>query len=315
MNNDLRTSIEQASARRDLSGLDILVEELLQRHGTCIHSILFYGSCLRSGDLSDGLADLYVIVENYRGLYRKKIQVIANWLLPPNVFYLEVPYKGQTIRAKYAVLSQRDFSNGCSRRWFHSYIWGRFTQPVMLAYCRDDQIREGTIGNLARAICTFIERVLPRIPPSGSIRELWSQGLRLSYNAELRTETGIRADELVELRLDYYTAITIAAAPLLRYPLQITLDKEDSRYRSAISPAQRLLGRIGWLIRISQGKLLSVLRLLKALFTFDSGLDYIAWKLERHSGQTIEIPDRVRRYPLIFIWGLFWTWRRRGIFR
>ena len=35
---------------------------------------------------------------------------------------------------------------------------------------------------------------------------------------------------------------------------------------------------------------LSVLRLLKALFTFEGGLDYIAWKLERHSGQRIEVP-------------------------
>jgi hypothetical protein len=71
----------------------------------------------------------------------------------------------------------------------------------------------------------------------------------------------------------------------------------------------------GWALRTAQGKLLSVARLLKALFTFDGGLDYIAWKLERHSGQRIEIPPRVRRYPLIFVWGLFWRLYRRGIFR
>ena len=58
-----------------------------------------------------------------------------------------------------------------------------------------------------------------------------------------------------------------------------------------------------------------MLRLLKALFTFEGGLDYIAWKLERHSGQPVEIPDKVRPYPLIFIWGLFWQLYRRGIFR
>ena len=64
-----------------------------------------------------------------------------------------------------------------------------------------------------------------------------------------------------------------------------------------------------------QGKLLSVARLLKALVTFEGGLDYIAWKLERHSGVPVDIPDRVRRYPLIFIWGLFWKLYRRGVFR
>jgi hypothetical protein len=58
-----------------------------------------------------------------------------------------------------------------------------------------------------------------------------------------------------------------------------------------------------------------VLRLLKALFTFDAGFDYIAWKLERHSGRKVEIPERVRRYPLIFVWGLMWKLYREGIFR
>jgi len=60
---------------------------------------------------------------------------------------------------------------------------------------------------------------------------------------------------------------------------------------------------------------MSVLRLLKGLFTFEGGLDYIAWKLERHSGQTVEIPDKVRRRPLLHIWGLFWRLYRRGVFR
>ena len=31
--------------------------------------------------------------------------------------------------------------------------------------------------------------------------------------------------------------------------------------------------------------------------------------------ETIEVPDRVRRYPLLFIWGLFWRLYRRGVFR
>jgi hypothetical protein len=55
--------------------------------------------------------------------------------------------------------------------------------------------------------------------------------------------------------------------------------------------------------------------LIKALFTFEGGLDYVAWKLERHSGQPVHVPTRVRRYPLIFVWGFFWQLYRRGLFR
>ena len=87
---------------------------------------------------------------------------------------------------------------------------------------------------------------------------------------------------------------------------------EDYKVNPILS---RAISRAAWALRIAQGKLLSVARLLKALFTFDGGLDYIAWKLERHSGVPVEIPDKVRRYPLIFVWGLFWKLYRRGVFR
>ena len=49
-------------------------------------------------------------------------------------------------------------------------------------------------------------------------------------------------------------------------------------------------------------------------FAFQGGLEYIVWKLERQSGTRIEVSERVRRYPLIFAWGLFWRLYRRGIF-
>ena len=61
--------------------------------------------------------------------------------------------------------------------------------------------------------------------------------------------------------------------------------------------------------------MLSVLRLFKALFTFEGGFDYIAWKLERHSGKVITIPPKVRKYPLLFVWGFMWRLYRDGVLR
>ena len=109
--------------------LQALVGELQGRHGTCINSVLFYGSCLRSGNVFDGLVDLYVIVDSYRACYGSSWQALANWLLPPNVFYIELPVADKTLRCKYTVISSADLERGASR-WFQSYIWGRFTQPV-----------------------------------------------------------------------------------------------------------------------------------------------------------------------------------------
>jgi hypothetical protein len=57
------------------------------------------------------------------------------------------------------------------------------------------------------------------------------------------------------------------------------------------------------------------MRLVKSAFTFEGGVDYLLWKIERHSGVRVEVSDRVRRHPLIFGWGTLIELRRRGAFR
>jgi hypothetical protein len=294
--------------------LDALVNTLRDRHGTSVNAILLYGSCLRSGDLHDGLVDLYLIVDRYRDFYPRRLKAFSNWLLPPNVFYIELPVDDRMVRAKYAVLSGRDLRNGTTR-WFHSYLWGRFTQPTAVAWSRDSDAQQQVLECLAGSICTFLNRTLPRLPSSGSVQSLWQQGLQLSYGAELRAEKPGRATELTESGAQYYQAATRLLAASLRHRLTLQDEADGLHYQASIPAAHRLASRLAWPLRKAQGKLLSVLRLLKALFTFEGGLDYIAWKLERHSGQRIEVPERVRRWPLIFIWGLFWQLYRRGVFR
>jgi len=291
------------------------VQTLRERYRDCAAAVLFYGSCLRSGDPYDGLVDLYLIVDNYRCANSGWFKAAWNRLLPPNVFYTEVMHDDRVLRCKYAVLSGADLERGTSGRWFHSYLWGRFSQPTAIAWYRDDATRERVQSALAQATLSFLARVLPALPARGTLQSLWESGLRLSYRAELRAEGSTRARQLTDTNLPYYQAISRAAAPLLQQRVEICSTPRGDYYQAHISPLRRSAGRIGWVLRIAQGKLLSVARLLKALFTFDGGLDYIAWKLERHSGVAIEIPDKVRRYPMLFIWGLFWKLYRRGVFR
>jgi hypothetical protein len=54
---------------------------------------------------------------------------------------------------------------------------------------------------------------------------------------------------------------------------------------------------------------------MKAVLTFENGVDYIAWKLERHSGRQISVNDRLRRYPLLFGWPLLWRLLRERVLR
>ena len=48
-----------------------------------------------------------------------------------------------------------------------------------------------------------------------------------------------------------------------------------------------------------RGKWYSVARLAKASFTFAGGVDYIAWKINRHAGTDIQIKPWQRRWPLL----------------
>ena len=54
-----------------------------------------------------------------------------------------------------------------------------------------------------------------------------------------------------------------------------------------------------WRALQRRGKYLSVIRLAKASFTYASGIDYLAWKINRHAGTAIQIKPWQRRWPLI----------------
>ena len=297
--------------------LAALLEQLDTRHHGTVCCTLVYGSCLRSGDIYDGLLDLYLICDSYRAAYRRPALAAANWLLPPNVFYAEqkLAAKGKTLRSKVTVISLHDFQRGCSSAWFESYIWGRFAQPTRILYARDEQIREQIEASLTMAAHTLLQNALPALPAQGSLLTLWQQSLSLSYATELRTERAGRAQELANTSQSFYTALTQHHASDLGFSFVLYTQDAELHYRSQIGATKRWIATVAWALRRGQGKILSILRLIKALFTFEGGLDYIAWKLERHSGEEIPIPDAVRRAPLIHLWGFFWGLYRRGIFK
>lgn len=293
--------------------LSSLTAALRARFGDGVLGILMYGSCLRSGDPADGLVDLYVVVDDYR-VYRRRGLALANRLLCPNVFYLEMETGAGRVRCKYGVVAARDLERATSSA-FESCFWGRLAQPVAILYARGSDDRRFLESALERAADTFLARVLPVLPARGLLEDLWAGGLAMSYATELRAETRARSRELVHADREFFIAVTRDWAG--RHPARLRLEQRQGEwfYETSLSPARRRRGRVAWGLRRPWGKLLSLARLTKGLYTFDGGLDYIAWKLERHSGQRIEIPDKVRRRPLLHVWGLAWRLHRRGVFR
>jgi hypothetical protein len=311
----LTTLVNRQDTRELPPAVKALTDEILSRYGSAALVVLFYGSCFRSGDASEGLVDLYLLVDNYRSAYGKWWPAFINWVLPPNVFYLEMPFDGRVIRSKYTVLSLADFRRGTSLKWFHSYLWGRFAQPTGISYARNPSITAEVQTALAQAVITFVTRTLPRVPAQFDARQLWHQGLSLSYRSELRSERQEKLMGLVEAASDYYLQMTQSVMDFVPFSVEGLPDTEPPRYQARISSRVRFLSWWAWRLRIVQGKFLSVMRLLKALFTFKGGVDYVLWKIERHSGVAIEAAPRLRRIPLVGLLVIFWRLYRRGAFR
>ena len=313
--NQLINLIDQQVSRPAPPAVHGLADEIRQRYGHAVQAILFYGSCFRSGDAFEGLVDLYVLVDGYRSAYDSLWPAFLNKLLPPNVFYLEIEFEGRVIRSKYTVFSMSDFEQGTSMRWYHSYLWGRFCQPVGLVYARNKRSAEMVKEALGQALLTFMTRAIPALSAQFEARELWRTGLMLSYRSELRSERTEKLGLLFDTNHAYFEQLTATAIELLPYPVTAIAGSDPTRYDAPIPKRIRFYSRIAWHIRFWQGKLLSVLRLLKALFTFQGGVDYILWKIERHSGVTIEATERLRRIPVVGLLVVFWRLYRRGAFR
>ncbi len=275
-------------------------DDIRARLGGHARAILFYGSCLRRGgdpaEDDDSVLDFYVLVEGYADLYDNRLLALANLLLPPNVFYAEVPWQGRSLRVKYAIVSEASFRRGCTSRSLHSLLWGRFAQPVRLVYAQDEPARRNVTDALGDAVVTLLAAALPLVPADGSALEPWTRALEESYRTELRTERAGRAGDIVAADGARYAALT---------PLAMTLARP-------VSPAR---ARALWALRRAIGKPMSVARLAKGVFTFTGGQSYILWKLHRHSGVTLAPTPWQQRHPLLSAPVLAWRLYRRGAFR
>ncbi len=289
-----------------------LLAILQQRYSTALQAVLFYGSCQRRKEHFEGLLDLYLIVDSYQNTYPDKWLRLGNALLPPNVFYLESELDDAPIRAKYAILSLNDFRHG-TRHWFHPYLWGRFAQPVTILYAKTPGITRHLNQVLAQAVLTFVNEVTPTLPPTFSAREFWSHGLDLSYSTELRPERPGQGDRLYLAAPADYEERLSSALKDARFPATKTRDNPIV-FQARIPAGYRRRSRRAWQLRALIGKTFSLLRLLKAFFTFTGGVNYICWKIERHSQLNLSRPDG-KQHNFFTLTQTLWQNFRQGGFR
>ncbi|MDA3919305.1 MAG: hypothetical protein PF501_01285 [Salinisphaera sp.] len=288
-----------------------LIDQITALYSDSLQGIIYYGSCLRSGNPYEGLVDFYVVVDSYRRAHAHWLAATANALIPPNVYYLEAEGARGQLRCKYAVINEPGLVCGV-RTNFLSALWGRLAQPVAIVHAANDDARQRLQTCCGQAVVTLLNRSLPALRPPASAAETYARALALSYSGELRTEHSSRSGEVVAQNAGEYARRVHAAIPVLSFSVHVGSDGQVAWQPSA---AQKHRAQRAWRLMRPAGRALSIARLSKACFTFGDAVDYGAWKIERHTGIHVEVTPRLRKHPLIFGWPVLWRLYRAGTLR
>ncbi len=255
-------------------------------------SVVHYGSTLRSGRLEGELVDFYVIVEDYACAFDCRWLAAANRLLPPNVFAVS----HGDLRAKVAVLDRRDLRRLTGADAASVSVWARFCQPLRLAWVRDEAARDEVAAAARRSVLTMMRTAAPMMVTPGPL-SIWRTGLSLTYGAELRAERRGRVDQVVDAAPGRYRRLALAAGAELGWRV------DGDRLDAGVTPGDRVREERRWRRRRLAGKGLTLARLAKAAATYGGGIEYLADKIERHSGVAVPLRPWQRRVPLL---GALW---------
>ena len=277
--------------------------------GAATLALLHYGSHAQAAGAAagpDSAWDFFVIVDEYGPAYRAlaaylphrfpgRRAAFLNRILPPNV--LSVPGPDGLV-AKCCVLSVHDLDRACSARPADHFVRARLFQQVHLVWARDANGRD----TASRAVCdarwgtygwgkTFL-------PECFDARRYAKTLLDISYAGEIRPEGAQHVETLLDAQAA--TLLPMFETLLAGLATRGVLRRTGDEYRQARPPGPLARGFarawFGW------SKLRATLRWLKYVALYDDWLDYVVRKVERKSGMTMELTERERRWPLLFLW-------------
>jgi hypothetical protein len=238
------------------------------------------------------MLDFYLIVSDYDAAYGKSWLATWNRRLPPNVF----PFQHDSLIAKVAVLSESDFHNLNRPAASTVSVWARFAQPSRLVWCADDRAQHAAVIAISGAAPTLLNAALAFVERNVDVLDLWQSGFQMTYGAELRAERKDRPSSVIAFDPERYRRFGIAALGHTHIANEMRGDK--------VLLLPDVDGRIAqeknrWPSLRRRGKLLTIARLAKAAFTYAGGIDYLAWKINRHAGTQIIIRPWQRKWPLV----------------
>lgn len=266
-------------------------------------AVLFYGSVLRTGDLT-GLLDFYVLREG-------RSRSAVGRLLWPDVSYHEVNVGGEVVRAKVATMPLDTFARAAQGETLDTTVWARFVQPAALVWAKGASFRHRTIEAVADAAMTASRFAALHGPERADAITFWRALFRATYAAELRVEAPGREDQILGYdQLRYKTLL-----PLAWREAGVDFEQHGDDLSPRLPEPKIIALASAWLRLERAGKRLNLARLMKAAFTFDGATRYAAWKIERHTGMQVMVTPFRERHPIMAAPGVLWQLWRHTVLR
>jgi hypothetical protein len=229
---------------------------------------------------------------------RPGLAVVLARLLPPNAMSVRRRGPSGEQEAKCLIVSERDFERECSARARDHFVQARMAQRVLLIWARDAASAEAALASVRQARARTFDWARVFLPPSFDLPGYCRTVINVSFAHEIRAEAKGHGEVLFSAQRSLLSGIY---GPLLASLAERgVLAREGDRYSQRRPPGA--LTR--FLVRghFRRSKVRTTLRLLKHPFLYDNWLEYITRKIDRSTGQRIELTERERRRPLIFLW-------------
>ena len=287
----------------------LLAEHLASLFGPTARAILHYGSRAQGrAARADSAFDFFIVVDSYRHAYqalaprlgtgRAWLATALAWVLPPNAVCLRVHGPSGEREAKCVILSIRHFRRECSARARDHFLRGRVAQQVLVAWSRDPQCAAEILQSVGEAREGSFDWLRPFLPLRFDLAEYCRRLLVVCLAHEIRPEARNHADALYAAQRD--TLFRIYGPVLARLVDRGCLARDGERFLQRLPVGALTRLRVRAYFRWS--RLRTTLRLLKHPFLYDGWLDYLLQKIDRSTGEKIQLTDRERRWPLIFLW-------------
>ena len=174
----------------------------------------------------------------------------------------------------------------------------RLFQQIQLAWARDEAGRAGVTRAVTAARWGTFAWGRPFLPARFGALAYGLTLLEVSYAAEIRPESEGHVEALMAAQSG--TLVPMFEALLAHLAAHGVLERAEGGYRDPRPPGAvaRSLARawFGW------SKARATLRWAKYVALYQDWLDYVVRKVERRSGVALELTERERRWPLIFLW-------------